>query len=312
MSGAEALGERFQLEMERDHIADAYLFVGNAVHALQQAALACAGRLLHAEGQVQQHADLVVFDPEELGIDGLRVEHITYRKEGVPCLEEALRYRPVVGKHRAVLLFGADRMTADAHAALLKTTEEPPADTVLFFTARELHGLSPALRSRCRIWRVPQAAPESLLGQAQELGLSEEAWQTLLQVYGSGESLLDATEADRSFLLEQHPMLQPWLAGEPDWSWCLAPEAPKLAEQRRLAGLLLQAARAWLVTPEAAIREQSQAGPYSAAEAQWELHRENRVQWIDQSLDDLFGQISPALVLASLAQRERSSPNPAS
>lgn len=312
MSGAQLLGERFQNEMERDHIADAYLLVGNAAQALQEAALSCASRLLHAEGQVEQHADLVVFDPAELGVDGLRVEHITHRKEGVPCLEEALRYRPVVSKHRAVLLFGADRMTADAHAALLKTTEEPPADTVLFFTARELHGLSPALRSRCRIWRVPQAPAAELESKAAAMGIDADAWQLLLQVYGSGEGVLDTNTADREFLLEQHPLLRNWLHGQGDWSWCVVPEASKLAEQRRLAGLLLQAARAWLVTPGAQIRSTAQAGPYSAEEATWELHRESRAQWIEEALDDLFGQVSPALVLASLAQRERSSPEPAS
>jgi len=312
MSGALLLGDRFQKEMERDHLADAYLLVGNAAQALQDAALTCAARLLHAEGKIEQHADLVIFDPAELGVDGLRVEHITHRKEGVPCLEEALRYRPVVGKHRAVLLFGADRMTADAHAALLKTTEEPPADTVLFFTARELHGLSPALRSRCRIWRVPQTPAAELEPQAAAMGIQAESWQRLLQVYGSGEAVLDATSADREFLLEQYPLLENWLSGQGDWAWCIVPEAPKLAEQRRLAGLLLAAARAWLVTPEPPIRATAQAGPYSEAEATWELHRESRVQWMEEALDDLYGQVSPALVLASLAQRERSSPEPAS
>ncbi|MGB0685797.1 MAG: hypothetical protein ACPGQD_06420 [Planctomycetota bacterium] len=294
--GAATLAARFAEELARDRIADAYLLVGNAASALEEAAFACAATLLEAQGDVRQHADLVVFDPTELGVDGLKVEHIAWRKDEVPSLEAALRYRPVVGRHRAVLLFGADRMTVDAHAALLKTTEEPPQDTVLFFTARELHDLSPALRSRCRIWRVPQADSDLLRTRGEAAGLTPQGWDLLLPLYGSGEALLDAPEEDRSYLLGLRPRLQAWLEGEEDWSWCHLPEAGRLAEQRRLGILLLQAARAWLL----ATALPAAGGATPAWAPAWDALQVARLGRLDRALGDLQGQVSPGLVLDEL------------
>lgn len=281
--------DRFLKEKAEGHLADAYLLVGASRTRLREVALDCAAALLEARGAVQEHADFTLFDPAEFGAEGLKVEHIAFRKEGVPCVETALRYRPKIGIHRALVLFDADRMTVDAQGALLKTTEEPPAGTVLFFTAAELHGLSPAMRSRCRIWRVPREDAVTLERKSAAAGIAPEDWQVLLRACGSGEAILELDPGHRGMLLETYPAVQAWLQGEghPE-AWCHTPTASKLAEKRQLGLLLLGATRAWLVSaqipPSAAFLEFQTA---------WCRH-------LDRALGRLSGQVTPDLVFQDL------------
>jgi hypothetical protein len=284
--------ERFAREKAAGHMADAYLLVGAARSRLKDNALACAAELLDAHQDVHLHADFTIFDPEEMGLKGgLKVEHIAYRKEGVPCLESSLRYRPASGKYRAVVLLDADRMTPDAHGALLKTTEEPPDDTVLFFTATELFALSPALRSRCRIWRVPRQDSADLQRQAAAAGIEPDSWQHLLGACGSGEAALELSKEDRSFLLDSWTKVEPWLAGQGSLeSWCFVPEASNLAEQRRLGLLLLAAIRAWILAPGL-----EASGELLLFQSRW-------CRRIDNALARLSGQVTPALIFQDLAR----------
>jgi len=94
---------RFAKERSAGALADAYLLVGASRTRLREEALACAASLLESRGPVHEHADFALFDPVEFGSPGLKVEHIAFRKEGVPCVETALRYRPKIGKHRAIV-----------------------------------------------------------------------------------------------------------------------------------------------------------------------------------------------------------------
>ena len=78
---------RFRREKAAGHLADAYLLVGPSRSMLRQTALECAAELLDAQQDVNLHADFALFDPVAMGLTGgLKVEHIAYRKEGVPCL----------------------------------------------------------------------------------------------------------------------------------------------------------------------------------------------------------------------------------
>jgi hypothetical protein len=283
--------ERFRTEKANGHLADAYLFVGASRPRLRECALACAAELLDAHQDVTAHADFAIFDADEMGTKGLKVEHIAYRKEGVPCLETSLRYRPAAGRFRAVVLLDADRMTADAHGALLKTTEEPPDDTVLFFTATELYDLSPALRSRCRIWRVPRSAASELDRLAAAAGLEERSWRLLQQACGSGEAVLALSSEDRAFLMQCWSSLEPWLAGQKGIeSWCFVPEASSLGEQRRLGVLFLAAVRAWLLAPGLEPSDE-----LLLFQSRW-------CRRLDQALARISGQVTPALVFQDLAQ----------
>lgn len=57
------------------------------------------------------------------------------------------------GQRRAFVLVNAHRMSPQSQNALLKTLEEPPADTLLLLSGSE-QGLLPTVRSRCMIMRL--------------------------------------------------------------------------------------------------------------------------------------------------------------
>ena len=57
------------------------------------------------------------------------------------------------GGKRAFVLRDAHRIAPHSQNALLKTLEEPPADTLVILTGNE-PGLLPTIRSRCMVWRI--------------------------------------------------------------------------------------------------------------------------------------------------------------
>lgn len=63
------------------------------------------------------------------------------------------------GGKRAYVLLDAHTMNPQAQNALLKTLEEPPADTILILTGNEM-GFLPTIRSRCAIFRFGAGEPD--------------------------------------------------------------------------------------------------------------------------------------------------------
>lgn len=73
---------------------------------------------------------------------------------------------------RFTLLFGADRMTAPAQDALLKTLEEPRPGNVLVLTATRGDAVLPTIRSRCQRFALLPLADAEVAGVAARLGLA--------------------------------------------------------------------------------------------------------------------------------------------
>jgi len=71
--------------------------------------------------------------------------------EQIRQLQERLHIRALEGKHKAAIILNAHEMNIQAQNALLKTLEEPPADTVLLLCTHKKEGLLPTLQSRCQV-----------------------------------------------------------------------------------------------------------------------------------------------------------------
>ncbi|MFT7517779.1 MAG: hypothetical protein ACI84O_001580 [Myxococcota bacterium] len=283
------LEQRFATEMSRNHIADCYLFLGGSPSRLRDIALQCASQLLECKGDILKHADCTIFDPKELGVDGLRVEHISQRNDKVQSLEKALRYRAVGAGYRAIILYDAERMTIDAQGALLKTTEEPPDKTVLFFTASNLSTLTPAFISRCRIWRVAQTAVADAEIRAAAAGLSDEQYQRLLQVYGNRDVVLELDVKQRQHVLKLITDFDRWLHKEIEIDSLLKFELGAKHAAKRESGLYdLSIIRALLANIEL------QDG-LMTKQAQW-------LDATDEGIHLLQSQVSPDLVFQKMLQ----------
>jgi DNA polymerase-3 subunit delta' len=70
--------------------------------------------------------------------------------DAIQQLSQELSLRPADERGRIALILDADRMTAPAQDALLKTLEEPPPGNYLVLTAARQDALLATIRSRCQ------------------------------------------------------------------------------------------------------------------------------------------------------------------
>ena len=125
-------------------LAHAYLLQG-AAHG---AALRFAEKLLdlifnhHAQIRTRTHPDIIWLEPQsksrQIGIDEIR------------DLIRQLSRTSFAGGWKAGIILCADRMTDQAANSLLKTLEEPPANTLLILVTDEPQSLLATISSRCQ------------------------------------------------------------------------------------------------------------------------------------------------------------------
>lgn len=89
-----------------------------------------------------QHTDVVVVDKGDEA--SIKIKVIRER-----LLEQA-GYRPFEGRRRVFIVDGAEDLTHEAQAALLKTLEEPPAGAMFILVSAYPDALLPTVQSRCR------------------------------------------------------------------------------------------------------------------------------------------------------------------
>ncbi len=91
------------------------------------------------------------------------------KPRGIRDLIAELALLPIEGGARVAIIESAHRMNEDAQAALLKTLEEPPADTTIILCADAEEPILPTIRSRCariRLGPVGVREIEAILGAA--------------------------------------------------------------------------------------------------------------------------------------------------
>lgn len=178
---AEVLGQAKAKEMLRRAMASAkmshaYLFRGPAgvgkktmAHAFaatinclepvdHQACGTCPSCLKFRSGN---HPDFQMIAPEGASI---KIQQIRE-------LKKSLAFPPFEARYRVILLADAHTMRRETANSLLKTLEEPPANTVLILTADEASGVLPTIVSRCQVipfFALPQAeVAQTLMAEAE-------------------------------------------------------------------------------------------------------------------------------------------------
>jgi len=168
--GQEGAATALRRALARDRVAHAYAFLGPAGVGRRLAALALGQSLLCRDGgcggcsacrrvAAGQHPDCRVITatpPAEnpRGTPAIRIEDIRAVEHGAALTAHE-------GPYKIFVLDEADRMTAEAAQALLKTLEEPPLRTVLILILANPRALPPTVLSRCQHIRFrPLAEPE--------------------------------------------------------------------------------------------------------------------------------------------------------
>jgi len=90
------------------------------------------------------HPDLILLEPTaSIGIEMIRQ------------LQKRLFLKPYSAPVKAALIKEAEKLTIPAQNALLKTLEEPPANSLIILTASKTDLLLPTVVSRCQLIKLP-------------------------------------------------------------------------------------------------------------------------------------------------------------
>jgi DNA polymerase III subunit delta' len=99
-------------------------------------------------------------------------------KRGQEGLIHDISLRPMIASRRVAIIDDANRMNEEGANAMLKTLEEPPADSLLILIAENLDAILPTIRSRCQLLRfagLPEKDVAELLAQHELAATSDEA-----------------------------------------------------------------------------------------------------------------------------------------
>lgn len=110
--------------------------------------------------------------PDSLSLGVLSGQEITV-EQARECIEKLTLARHYRGK-RIVRIHPAERLNRSAANALLKTLEEPAADSLFLLLSTQPRSLPATIRSRTQVVALPPPAPEMALSWLQEtLGFSD-------------------------------------------------------------------------------------------------------------------------------------------
>jgi len=112
----------------------------------------CRGCLLN---KTNNHPDLLVIEPEE-GSKAIKIDQVRE-------LIEDLGKTAQQGGYKVVVLEPAEAMNTNAANALLKSLEEPAANTLLILVCHTPSAVLPTIRSRCQMRLLPTPTPEQVV-----------------------------------------------------------------------------------------------------------------------------------------------------
>lgn len=138
------------------------------------------------------HPDVFVVQPDEKG---------TIKIEQVRDLVREIAARPFEGRARAFVVDDAHALTEQAENALLKSLEEPAAESHVFLVTDAPHMLLPTIRSRCQALRfgpIPSAVLERHLQERHGLTAAEARLRASLSGGSLGVALAFEAEGYRA------------------------------------------------------------------------------------------------------------------
>lgn len=181
-----AASKLLQNYLARGRVAHAYLFLGPDSDSKKEAALLLAQAVNCATGApcgtcrscnliaAGRHPDVEVLTPQGrfLRLDQIRA---LCRRAGTTTL---------VGRTKVYILLEAEKLLPEAANHLLKTLEEPPADTILILVAEHKQALLHTIVSRCQEIVFHPLPPAAVAERLQAAGCSPEQAHLAAQLAG--------------------------------------------------------------------------------------------------------------------------------
>jgi DNA polymerase-3 subunit delta' len=204
-----------QNAMRHDRLAHAYLFHGmegigkhtvaltfaKALNCRQKSFDACDSCISCIKTDHKNHPDIEIIEAAGQFI----------RIDAVKNLQERMKFRPMEGRKRIVILIEADKLNNAAANALLKTLEEPSHSNIIILITARPYQLPITILSRCQQIRFNPLQQEVVAELLRERFSLDEPQARLLAA-ASGGSMGKALELNReAFLVLKNEVLD-WIA----------------------------------------------------------------------------------------------------
>src|SRR4051794_27197477 len=167
---AQSLGvQLLQRSLERGRLAHGYLFSGNTLSHLEDAARNLA-KTLNCLNPEKKNG--VATDCCDQCVSCQKIEHLNHgdvrwvrpeSKSRVITIDQMrevmqqVNLKPTEAEYKLAVIVGADRLNAAAANAFLKTLEEPPARSILILLTTEPQRILETIQSRCLRLKFPES-----------------------------------------------------------------------------------------------------------------------------------------------------------
>jgi DNA polymerase-3 subunit delta' len=155
--------ELLQRSLERNRLAHGYLFAGDSLAELEDAARTLA-KVVNCLAPSKRAPNGAAVDCCDACDNCVRIDHINHPDifwvrpesksrlitiEQVRELMQMVNLKPTVAEFKVGIIVAADRLTVQAANAFLKTLEEPPSKSILILLSTEPQRILETILSRC-------------------------------------------------------------------------------------------------------------------------------------------------------------------
>ncbi|TME17831.1 MAG: hypothetical protein E6I63_01870 [Chloroflexi bacterium] len=259
-------------QLQRDHLAQAYLFTGEANLGKTEVARRLAKALL-PEHPLERHPDYWEDDRgRAIPIDEIRLLPDRQPEFHAQSLQHFLSLKPAIATRRVALITSVGRLKDEVQGILLKTLEEPHPGRVIILTSPGISPfvVLPTVVSRCQRLSFHAVAEDEIqaLLEARGVAAATAAGLARLSRGRPGWALRAAQDAD---VLTRHAA---WLERLQDVMGGPADAALRLAAELDSAHLAWRNSERWGgPTPE-----EGMADPLLEALGSWQLELRRRLQ----------------------------------
>ena len=156
-----------------------------------------------------EHPDLIRIEKGNPIAPGVKKDRSTIPVEDIREMIRICSVRPTDGSMHIVLICDADKMTVQAQNCLLKTLEEPPADTCIILITEHTESLLTTVISRCRTVRVRAWEDEYILSVLERNGAPKDrALEAAAAAGGSIGKALELVSDDEYWKLREEVLNQ--------------------------------------------------------------------------------------------------------
>jgi DNA polymerase-3 subunit gamma/tau len=154
MVGQKHVAQTLQNALRLGKISHAYLFAGMRGTGKTTAARVLAKALNCVNGPTPTPCNVCEFCRainEDRFLDVLEIDGASNRSiDDIRALRESVRYKPVNGRYKVIIIDEVHQITKDGFNALLKTLEEPPPSTVFILATTDFEKVPATIVSRCQ------------------------------------------------------------------------------------------------------------------------------------------------------------------